>query len=42
MFEKDKWMSIGEIVAPQGLRGDLRIKPSSDFPKTWEEMDSKN
>jgi len=35
MFEKDKWMSIGEIVAPQGLRGDLRIKPSSDFPERF-------
>ena len=35
MIEKDKWMSIGEIVAPQGLRGDLRIKPSSDFPERF-------
>ena len=35
MFEKDKWMTIGEIVAPQGLRGDLRIKPSSDFPERF-------
>ena len=35
MIETDKWMSIGEIVAPQGLRGDLRIKPSSDFPERF-------
>ena len=35
MIEKDKWMSIGEIVAPQGLRGDIRIKPSSDFPERF-------
>ena len=35
MFEKDKWMSIGEIVAPQGLRGDIRIKPCSDFPERF-------
>tara|TARA_B100000579_G_scaffold367096_1_gene327288 strand:+ start:210 stop:740 length:531 start_codon:yes stop_codon:yes gene_type:complete len=35
MKEKDKWMSIGEIVAPQGLKGDLRIKPSSDFPERF-------
>ena len=35
MLEKDKWMSIGEIVAPQGLRGDIRIKPSSDFPERF-------
>ena len=35
MIEKDKWMSIGEIVAPQGLRGDIRIKPCSDFPERF-------
>ena len=35
MIEKNKWMSIGEIVAPQGLKGDLRIKPSSDFPERF-------
>ena len=35
MNEKDKWMSIGEIVAPHGLKGDIRIKPSSDFPERF-------
>ena len=35
MIEKDKWMSIGEIVAAQGLRGDIRIKPNSDFPERF-------
>ena len=35
MIDKDKWMSIGEIVAPQGLRGEVRIKPSSDFPERF-------
>ncbi len=35
MIEKDKWMSIGEIVAPQGLNGGVRIKPSSDFPERF-------
>ena len=35
MIEKNKWMLIGEIVAPQGLRGDIRIKPSSDFPERF-------
>ncbi len=35
MMKKDKWMSIGEIVAPQGLRGELRIKPNSDFPERF-------
>ena len=35
MIEKDKWMSIGKIVAPQGLKGDIRIKPCSDFPERF-------
>ena len=35
MKEKDKWMSIGELVAPHGLKGDIRIKPSSDFPERF-------
>ena len=35
MKEKDKWMSVGEIVAPQGLKGDIRIKPSSEFPERF-------
>tara|TARA_B100001250_G_scaffold101063_1_gene84983 strand:+ start:790 stop:1320 length:531 start_codon:yes stop_codon:yes gene_type:complete len=35
MTEKDKWMSVGEIVAPQGLKGEIRIKPSSDFPERF-------
>ena len=35
MIEKDKWMSIGEIVAPQGLKGDIRIKPSSEFSERF-------
>ena len=35
MFEKDKWMLICEIVAPQGLKGDIRIKPKSDFPERF-------
>tara|TARA_B100000579_G_scaffold277521_1_gene229550 strand:- start:128 stop:658 length:531 start_codon:yes stop_codon:yes gene_type:complete len=35
MKGKDKWMSIGKFVAPQGLKGDIRIKPSSDFPERF-------
>ena len=35
MKEKDKWMSVGEIVAPQGLKGDIRIKPISEFPERF-------
>ena len=35
MKKEDKWMSIGEFVAPQGLKGDIRIKPSSEFPERF-------
>ena len=35
MIEKDKWMSIGEIVAPQGVKGDIRVKPRSEFPERF-------
>ena len=35
MKEPDEWMCIGELVAPQGLKGDIRIKPSSDFPERF-------
>ncbi len=33
--EENKWMCIGEFVAPQGLKGDIRIKPRSDFPERF-------
>ena len=35
MKETDKWINIGKIVAPQGLKGDIRIKPNSDFPERF-------
>ena len=35
MNKKDTWMSIGEIVAPQGLKGDIRLKPNSEFPERF-------
>lgn len=33
----DDWLEIGTIVAPQGLKGELRIYPNSDFPERFEE-----
>jgi 16S rRNA processing protein RimM len=30
------WMEIGTIVAPQGLKGELRVYPNSDFPERFE------
>ena len=33
---KDDWLEIGTIVAPQGLKGELRVYPNSDFPERFE------
>lgn len=33
----DDWLEIGKIVGPQGLKGELRVYPSSDFPERFEE-----
>jgi 16S rRNA processing protein RimM len=30
------WMEIGTIVSPQGLRGEVRVYPNSDFPERFE------
>jgi 16S rRNA processing protein RimM len=30
------WMEIGLIVAPQGLKGEMRVYPHSDFPERFE------
>ncbi|MCC5640505.1 ribosome maturation factor RimM [Nostoc sp. CHAB 5844] len=32
----DKWLTIGKIVAPQGLAGELRVYPETDFPERFE------
>lgn len=29
------WIEIGRIVAPQGVKGEVRIYPSSDFPERF-------
>lgn len=34
--QADSWLQIGKIVAPQGLTGELRIYPNSDFPERFE------
>lgn len=33
----DNWLEIGKIVAAQGLKGELKVSPSTDFPKRFEE-----
>ena len=29
------WLQIGKVVAPQGLKGEVRIYPDSDFPERF-------
>ena len=33
----DDWFEIGKIVSPQGLTGELRVYPNTDFPERFEE-----
>ncbi|MEA5592788.1 ribosome maturation factor RimM [Rivularia sp. UHCC 0363] len=32
----DNWLEIGKIVAPQGMNGELRVYPETDFPERFE------
>ncbi|MDJ0676012.1 MAG: ribosome maturation factor RimM [Calothrix sp. MO_167.B42] len=32
----DEWLEIGKIVAPQGLHGEMRVYPETDFPERFE------
>ncbi|MBH8552631.1 ribosome maturation factor RimM [Nostocaceae cyanobacterium CENA357] len=36
MTNLDDWLEIGKIVAPQGLSGEVRVYPQSDFPERFE------
>ncbi len=36
--KSDGWLEIGTIVASQGLKGELRIYPNSDFPERFEKQ----
>ncbi len=31
----DDWIEIGRIVAPQGLNGEMRVYPDTDFPERF-------
>ncbi|WP_088893721.1 ribosome maturation factor RimM [Leptolyngbya ohadii] len=33
----EEWLEIGKIVAAQGLKGELKVYPNSDFPERFEE-----
>lgn len=37
---RDDLFTIGIIIAPHGVRGDLRIMPQTDFPDRFLEMDA--
>ena len=34
--KSDEWLEVGTIVAPQGLNGELRVYPDTDFPERFE------
>jgi 16S rRNA processing protein RimM len=36
-LEIEDWIEIGTIVAPQGLTGEVRVNPNSDFPERFEQ-----
>ena len=31
----EEWLTVGKVVAPQGLQGELRVLPNSDFPERF-------
>ena len=35
-LDTNKWLEIGTIIAPQGLNGEVRVYPDSDFPERFE------
>ena len=35
MLNEQDWIQIGTIVSPQGLRGEMRVYPDSDFPERF-------
>ena len=35
MISYENWLTIGRLVAPQGLHGEIRVQPFSDFPERF-------
>ena len=33
----EDWLAVGKVVAVQGLKGELRINPASEFPERFTE-----
>lgn len=32
---EEEWLAVGKLVGAQGLRGELRVNPASDFPERF-------
>ena len=32
-FDPERWLTVGKLVGLQGLKGELRVNPSSEFPE---------
>ena len=37
MAESNDWLPVGKVVGVQGLKGELRINPASEFPERFTE-----
>ena len=35
MPNSEEWLTVGTVVGVQGLQGDLKVNPSSDFPERF-------
>ena len=35
MAESEDWLIVGKLVGAQGLQGELRVNPASDFPERF-------
>ena len=35
MFSTEEWLEVGKIVSAQGLKGELRVQPASDFSERF-------
>lgn len=35
MTDEIEWLEVGKITSPQGLKGELRVYPDSDFPERF-------
>ncbi|WP_320663684.1 ribosome maturation factor RimM [Prochlorococcus sp. MIT 1223] len=41
MFSEQDWLTVGKVVSAQGLHGEIRINPSSDFPERFTQPGSR-